>query len=163
MPKKIRVKVRKIIDKKVNLSTLKKQLIKFTLIGLLAVFVDMASYYVLLNIFPLKMSSFFSNEAIAKTLSFICGMSITYTFNKLWTWKKSDKSKKRFAKFACLYGASLIINVSVNSFLLYLLYDKKELIDLPFKYLIAFIGATGISASVNFIGQKTWVFKSVIE
>tara|TARA_B110000046_G_C12849820_1_gene337247 strand:- start:538 stop:675 length:138 start_codon:yes stop_codon:yes gene_type:complete len=31
---------------------------------------------------------------------------------------------------------------------------------LYFKYLIAFITATGVSASLNFIGQKFWVFKT---
>jgi len=27
------------------------------------------------------------------------------------------------------------------------------------KYLVAFIGATGVSSIINFIGQKFWVFK----
>jgi len=34
------------------------------------------------------------------------------------------------------------------------------LIDLPNKYLIAFLGATCVSALINFAGQKFWVFKA---
>lgn len=142
------------------MSPLKKQLVKFTLIGILAVIVDLICYYILLNILPEKLLSTISNEAFAKTLSFICGMTVTYTFNKLWTWKTKDRSKKRVVKFALLYGSSLLINVGVNSLLLFMLHENKTLIDLPYKYFIAFIGATGTSAVVNFIGQKFWVFKS---
>lgn len=36
---------------------------------------------------------------------------------------------------------------------------QKNILDLPFKYLIAFVGATGMSAVVIFVGQKFWVFR----
>lgn len=145
-----------------NISPLKKQLIKFTLIGILAVIVDLIFYYILLNALPEKLFSTLSNEAFSKGLSFICGMTVTYVLNKFWTWKKNNRSRKRIAKFSFLYGLSLLINVGVNTVLLFTLYEFKLLIDLPNKYLIAFIGATGVSACVNFIGQKFWVFNSKI-
>lgn len=145
-----------------EISPLKKQLIKFTLIGILAVIVDLICYYILLNTIPEKLLLIISNEAFSKGLSFICGMTVTYTLNKFWTWKKNDRSRKRIAKFAFLYGLSLLINVGANSVLLFTLHESKSLIDLPNKYLIAFIGATGLSACVNFIGQKFWVFNSNI-
>lgn len=85
-------------------------------------------------------------------------MSVTYSLNKIWTWKKNDRSKKRIFKFSILYGISLVLNVIVNSVLLYLLHEYKSVIDLPYKYLFAFIGATGFSAVFNFTGQKFWVF-----
>jgi putative flippase GtrA len=31
---------------------------------------------------------------------------------------------------------------------------------LPYKYFIAFVGASGLSAAVSFMGQKFWVFKT---
>jgi putative flippase GtrA len=142
-----------------QLSPVKKQLIKFTLIGMLAVLVDLACYYTVLTLLAEDFDTFVSHEAFAKTISFLCGMVVTYSLNKLWTWKKKDKSKSRLVKFAGLYGFSLFINVFTNSTLLYLLEEYKDLLNLPYKYFIAFIGATCASAALNFLGQKFWVFK----
>ena len=142
-----------------SLPDLKKQLVKFTMIGVLAVLVDLACYYLLLNVVPEKMMGFVPNESVAKTISFLCGMSVTYSLNKLWTWKKRDRSASRMAKFGVLYGFSLVMNVAVNSSLLFLLHHFNYVLDLPGKYLIAFVGATGFSAVMNFLGQKFWVFR----
>ena len=141
------------------LHPLKKQIIKFTLIGVLAVLTDMACYYLFLQVFPEHMVNAYSNEAIAKSLSFMCGMVVTYSLNKIWTWKQTNRSHTRLVKFAVLYGLSLLLNVFTNSVLLYLLHEYNSVINLPHKYLIAFIGATGVSALVNFAGQKFWVFR----
>jgi len=61
-----------------SISPLKKQLIKFTLIGVLAVMVDLTCYYILLNIFPENWTFGFHIEDFAKAISFLCGMSVTY-------------------------------------------------------------------------------------
>lgn len=147
-----------VFNKLHELSDLRKQLIKFTMIGVLAVLVDLVCYYLLLHAIPEKLLGFISNESIAKTISFLCGMSVTYTLNKIWTWKKRDSSKIRMVKFVSLYGFSLVMNVAVNAALLYLLHSFAYILDVPFKYFIAFIGATGFSAIMNFVGQKYWVF-----
>ncbi len=143
-----------------RLSPIRKQLIKFSLIGILAVIVDLAFYYLFLNIFPDDRFLVVSNEVVAKSISFICGMSVTYTFNKYWTWKMKDRSQRRLLIFSLLYSVSLIINVGFNSLLLYLLHESPVLYELPYKYLIAFMGASGLSASMNFMGQKYLVFRS---
>ena len=142
-----------------NYSPLKKQVIKFILIGILAVIVDLICYYLLLRVLPEKAFSAMSNEVFAKTISFLCGLNVTYIFNKSWTWKHSNKSSKRFVKFIILYSFSLLINVFMNSFLLRILHKNIAFSLFPFKYFVAFIGATLLSASFNFIGQKAWVFK----
>jgi putative flippase GtrA len=143
-----------------EISPLKKQLVKFTLIGLLAVSVDLLCYFILLNLLPEKMFQTIGNEALAKSISFICGMTVTYFLNKFWTWKKKDRSQKRLVKFGLLYGIALLINVGTNSGLLYVLHQYRNLLDLPYKYFIAFVGASGLSAAVSFMGQKFWVFKT---
>ncbi|MFA5298558.1 MAG: GtrA family protein [Lutibacter sp.] len=143
-----------------TISPLKKQLVKFTLIGLLAVSVDFLCYFILLNILPEKLFQAVGNEAVSKSISFMCGMTVTYFFNKFWTWKKKDRSQKRLFKFVILYAIALLINVGTNSGLLYILHQYKTLVDLPFKYVIAFVGASGLSASFSFMGQKFWVFKT---
>ena len=143
-----------------EISPLKKQLVKFTLIGLLAVSVDLLCYFILLNTFPEKLFQAVGNEALSKSISFMCGMTVTYFLNKFWTWKKKDRSHKRMVKFVFLYGIALLINVGSNSALLYVLHQYRNFVDLPFKYLIAFVGASGLSASFSFMGQKFWVFKN---
>ncbi|MEO9258528.1 MAG: GtrA family protein [Crocinitomicaceae bacterium] len=146
-----------------NLSELpdyQKQFIKFVLIGMLAVLVDLACYYFFLSIFPEKFGTFFTNEMISKSCSFVCGSFVTYNLNKYWTWKQTNKSHKRFVKFFSLYLISLLINVSVNSGMLYLLLNVSSFEVIPAKYLVAFVMATGISALFNFFGQKWWIFKS---
>ncbi len=137
-----------------------KQAIKFIIIGIMAVVTDMIFYYLFLSIFPEKIYGF-ENEMIAKGLSFLCGFSVTYTFNNRWTWRKSDHSRSRFIKFISLYGISLVLNVLLNSGLLYLLEEVKTIIEIPKPYFFAFIGATGFSSVFNFLGQKFWVFKNV--
>jgi len=141
-----------------SVSPLQKQLIKFTLIGITAVLVDLSCYYSFLNLLPEKPFGY-NNEPIAKALSFLCGLTVTYFFNKRWTWKQSNHSKKRFLKFIFLYAVSLMVNVSMNSLFLYILTETPVLQPIPYKYFIAFVGATGISSLLNFMGQKFWVFK----
>ena len=58
-----------------RLSEGKKQLTKFAFIGGLAVLTDLACYYLFLQLFP--DDAFprpLDNEAVAKTLSFLCGL-----------------------------------------------------------------------------------------
>jgi putative flippase GtrA len=141
-------------------SPLKKQIIKFTFVGAVAALADLSFYYLFLQILPEHIIATFSNESIAKALSFVIGTTVTYYLNKFWTWRRKGRSTKGFLKFLALYACSLTMNVAVNALLLYLLHNFAALGDLPNKYLIAFIGAAGASAVVNFIGQKFWVFKT---
>jgi putative flippase GtrA len=143
-----------------TLSENKKQLTKFVLIGGLAVLTDLVCYYIFLNTIP---SSLFprpgDNEAVSKTLSFLCGLSVTYWFNKRWTWRRKDRDNMRLAKFLLTYGVSLVLNVGINSGLLYLLHDQPMFAEVPFKYLVAFVGATGFCSVFNFLMQKFWIFR----
>jgi putative flippase GtrA len=61
-------------------------------------------------------------------------------------------------KFVLLYAMSLVLNVALNSSFLFILKEYSYIFDFPFKYFIAFIGATGFSSIFNFLGQKFWVF-----
>jgi len=142
------------------LSENKKQLTKFVLIGGLAVLTDLACYYVFLNIIPTNaFAGRLDNEAVSKTLSFLCGLSVTYWFNKRWTWRRKDRDNRRLAKFLLTYGISLVLNVGINSGLLHLLHEQPMFAGVQFKYLIAFVGATGFCSAFNFVGQKFWIFK----
>ncbi len=142
------------------LSENRKQLTKFVLIGGLAVLTDLACYYIFLNLIPADaFSPPLDNEAVSKTLSFLCGLSVTYWFNKRWTWRRKGRDNGRLMRFLLVYGMSLLLNVGINSGLLHLLHTQPLLSAVPFKYLIAFMGATGFCSAFNFVMQKFWIFK----
>jgi putative flippase GtrA len=143
-----------------RLTETNKQLVKFVFIGGFAVLTDLAFYYLFLNILPERaFGGWVENEALAKSLSFLCGLSVTYQFNKRWTWRRKDRSNRRLVKFLMLYGVSLVLNVSLNTFFLYELHENALLEAVPFKYFVAFVGATGICAASTFVGQKFWIFR----
>lgn len=137
-----------------------KQIVKFGFIGVLAVLTDLAAYWVFLQVLPdMNVVGAFGNEALAKTLSFLCGLMVTYHLNKRWTWRRKDRSDRRLVKFMLTYGFSLVMNVSINTGLLHLLHTKEWLASVPNKYFVAFAGATGFCSVFNFLMQKFWVFR----
>ncbi len=139
----------------------RKQLVKFGFIGGLAVLTDLACYYLLLQLLPeALLPPPWSNEAVAKTLSFLCGLMVTYHFNKRWTWRRKDRSNRRLVMFMALYGMSMVLNVSLNSLFLWVLHQHSTWSWVPRKYLVAFFGATAICAGFNFMGQKFWIFRT---
>lgn len=142
-----------------SLSENKKQLTKFVLIGGLAVLTDLAFYYVFLNLIPADaFAPPVNNEAVSKSLSFLCGLSVTYWLNKHWTWRRKDRDTGRLMRFLLVYGVSLLLNVATNAGLLHVLHTQPLFATVPVKYLIAFMGATGFCSAFNFVGQKFWIF-----
>ena len=137
-----------------------KQIVKFGFIGVLAVLADLAAYWILLQVLPeMVVVGAFGSEAVAKTLSFLCGLLVTYHLNKRWTWRRRDRSDRRFVKFMLTYGVSLVMNVSINTAMLHLLHTQPMLEPVPNKYFVAFAGATGFCSVFNFLMQKFWVFR----
>lgn len=118
----------------------KKEIIRFLIAGFCAVGMDLISYNILLN---------FVNYNIAKGFSFFLGTAISFFINKYWTFKKDEKSFREILNFSLLYLGTLAINIITNHYVL---------IASDFIFL-AFLIATGISAAINFLGQKFWVFK----
>lgn len=155
-----------LIEKINSLPDIQKQLVKFFIIGVLATLVDLMIYYILLQLIPVFELDFDlvgeqfnpNNKDLSKSMSFVIGSLVTYNLNKFWTWKQKDRSNKRFVKFYTLYGVSLMINVFMNKLALYILHENELFMELPYKFLIAFVFATGVSAVFNFAGQKLWVF-----
>ena len=144
----------------VALSESQKQLVKFGLIGVLAVLTDLSTYWLFLNSLPEQLTvGSVRNEVVAKALSFLCGLLVTYQLNKRWTWRRKDRSNRRLVKFMLTYGISLVLNVTINTGMLELLHHQDPFTALPFKYFIAFVVATGVCASFTFVGQKFWIFR----
>lgn len=151
---------RKIKTKSKNLPDVHKEFIKFVMIGTMSVMVDLVLYYIFLEIFPEKFMILLTNEMVAKALSFIGGLAVTYYFNLYWTWKLRGYPQGGFMiKFIILYSGSLVLNVFTNSAFLYIMHNWDVLSSIPYKYLVAFVVATAVSGILNFVGQKFWVFK----
>ena len=143
-----------------NVAEHNKQLVKFGLIGVLAVLTDLGCYWILLNVLPENaLPGMLGNEALAKTLSFLCGLMVTYHLNKRWTWRRRDRNDRRFVKFMLTYGISLLLNVGINTAMLFLLHEREVFAPVPHKYLMAFVVATGLCSGFNFLGQKFWIFR----
>lgn len=117
-----------------------RQLIRFLVVGSTAVLIDLLVYTLLITFLPI---------VIGKAVSFLSGTVFAYVANKLWTFEKNGRDHVEMLSFFALYGTTLLINVSVNQLVLYIL---------PGYIIWAFLAATGTSTVLNFIGQKWWVF-----
>lgn len=124
------------------MSGVSREVIKFSISGIGAVFVDFITYYALID---------FLAFSLAKGMSFLTGSLVSFTANKYWTFKKHEKSVVEVVKFYSLYLFSLGTNVTLNSLVL----DYN--VNLVY---IAFLVATGASVVINFIGLKYWVYKA---
>lgn len=120
---------------------IKRQLPRFLVVGSTAVLIDFLVYTVLIAFLPI---------ATSKTVSFLSGTVFAYFANKLWTFEQKERDHVEMVSFFVLYGTTLLVNVSVNQLVLYIL---------PGYILWAFLAATGTSTILNFIGQKWWVFR----
>jgi len=123
------------------MNQLKREMSRFLMAGFCAVGIDMGSYFLLLKVLPTEYS---------KGTSFLFGTIAAYYINKYWTFENKTKSYGEMSKFAILYLSTLGANVLVNRIVLNTFHTT----------LVAFLMATGVSAVLNFIGQKWWVFKN---
>lgn len=126
---------------------MKKQLLRFLLVGTSTVLLDFLSYKIFLY--------FGVSHSLAKTCSFLIGTIYAYFMNKHYTFEKGDQHKTDFVKFMILYLVSLGLNVGVNHLMLQALSGFRS----DWVVTVAFLFATGTSTVTNFIGQKFWVFR----
>lgn len=96
----------------------------------------------------------------AKTFSFLSGSLVAYLLNKFITFKSLKRSISEMIRFVILYLSTLVANVTINSFCIYIITNKAtHLISHPL--IFAFLFATSVSTILNFLGQKFFVFKKI--
>ena len=134
------------IFKSLNFFWKKSQLTRFLFVGGTTVLIDFTFYslLVLLGI----------NTKFAKGFGFLIGTIFAYFANRKITFRSSHSGVFRFVIFSVLYISTLIVNVVTNEVVLYILTFSKM------SYLLAFLIATTLSATMNFIGMKYIIFPS---
>lgn len=128
---------------------IKLQFAKFLVVGSLTVGLDFLVYLGLI-------SAEIATTDIAKLLGFLSGTIFAYFANQFWTFKNQNEVAigSSLWRFGLLYGLTLLVNVSVNSVFLGCLDGQAYQIQ------YAFLIATCLSALLNFLGMKYFVFKS---
>ncbi len=121
------------------------QVARFLVVGTTTVAIDFAVYSLLLLLGGAVASS--------KGIGFVAGTLFAYFANRLWTFN-AQGGLDRIARFFVVYGVNLGVNVGLNSVVLALLgYEQIDIV-------LAFLVATGTSATLNFLGMKFLVFKA---
>jgi putative flippase GtrA len=127
----------------------KRELVIFLLVGSLTVLVDFITYRGLIEFQVMEVH-------MAKALGFVVGTLVAYFANRFWTFSHESYVPGSALRFAALYSSTLGANVFINALSLKLFADAAA------AFQVAFLFATGISASLNFLGLKFFVFRTVI-
>jgi putative flippase GtrA len=125
---------------------IKRELAIFLVVGALTVLVDFVSYRGLIGFGVMAVD-------MAKATGFLIGTLFAYFANRFWTFGHKPHVRGSAWRFAVLYASTLGANVLINSLALKLFVDAVAAIPL------AFLVATGVSSSLNFLGMKFFVFR----
>jgi putative flippase GtrA len=126
---------------------IRRELFWFLLIGCSVTLID----YLIYNGLVLTTSL---PTGVAKAIGFMIGTLCAYVANRLLTFRHQKPKSGSMLRFGLLYGATLLANVSINGFMLHVLPAH------PLTLTTAFVCATIVSATLNFIGMKLFVFPS---
>lgn len=125
---------------------IRRELGTFLVVGFLTVLIDYSTYRSLASGQLLSVDS-------AKGVGFITGTVFAYFANRFWTFGHRRHAAGSVWRFALLYAVTLSANVAINALAL-------ALIALPGAVQFAFLIATAASATMNFVGMKSFVFKT---
>jgi putative flippase GtrA len=92
----------------------------------------------------------------AKAVSFIAGTTTAYLINRRWTFRASP-STRRFIAVVVLYAVTFALQVGLFS-LLFTFLTAQGLSRLTVQ-IIAFVIAQGVATTVNFIVQRSVIFR----
>lgn len=127
---------------------LRTQLVQFVVTGGLSAVVDFG----LLNAFM----ALGLDYTWAKVFSFIAGTTTAYLINRRWTFQ-AEPSKRRFAAVVALYAITFAVQVGLWTLCYPWLLSAtgNELVA----RVVGFVIAQGVATTVNFIVQRTLIFR----
>jgi len=130
---------------------IKRELAIFLIVGLLTIAIDFSIYRGLIYLGS-------DGVNITKGLGFIGGTIFAYFANHFWTFKEQDTRSGSIARFTMVYIIGLSVNIFVNYLSILILNHFTNRIDHQQAILLAFLLATSVSATLNFLGMKFFVF-----
>lgn len=119
-------------------SETRRHLLRFGVIGVTSVLIDLTVYSGLLALMVLPTP--------AKGVSYVAGMVFGFLGNKFWTFGSRRGSASEPVTYLLIYSITLAINMAVNAGVLQQSGSKW----------MAFVLATGVSTVLNFLGLR-WV------
>jgi putative flippase GtrA len=136
------------IDERESSLGLRGQLVRFVLTGGLSAIVDFGLLVILMALGL--------GHTPAKATSFIAGTTTAYLINRRWTFRASP-STRRFIAVVVLYAVTFALQVGLFS-VLFTLLTAQGLSQLTVQ-IIAFVIAQGVATTVNFIVQRSVIFR----
>lgn len=127
---------------------IKRELVIFLIVGASTVLVDFMTYRGLIEFQVMEVE-------MAKATGFLVGTLFAYFANRFWTFGHKSHAPGNAWRFLAWYASTLGANVLINALALRLLTEMPTAIQL------AFLLATGVSACLNFLGMKLFVFKPI--
>ena len=129
----------------------------------LAVFLVVGSLTALIDFITYRLLSWSEIVGIdwAKAAGFLIGTLFAYLANRLCTFRHASAAPGSAGRFMLVYATTLGANVLVNAIMLALLQRLSTAFPAvsPAAIPMAFLIATGVSATLNFIGMKWYVFR----
>ncbi len=123
--------------------------LRFLVVGSTTVLVDFVTYVGLLALG--------TNISVAKALGLVVATLFAFAANRIWTFKVVHYSHGQFVRFLFAYAVASATNVGVNALGVWIL-GTGEL-----GLTIAYLAATGTSATMNFLSMKFFVFATWME
>ena len=123
------------------------QLARFVAVGVLSACVDFGILWLLMRAGL--------GHTPAKAISFVAGTTTAYLINRRWTFGATG-STKSFIGVLALYGSTFVVQVGLFSLLYPWLFDRWGYTPAQ---VVAFVIAQGVATTVNFVVQRTVIFR----
>jgi putative flippase GtrA len=136
------------LDERESPLELRDQLVRFVITGGLSAIVDFGLLVILMGVGL--------SHTPAKSISFVAGTTTAYLINRRWTFR-AEPSKRRFLAVVVLYALTFALQVGIFSVLFEFL-TAQGLSRLTVQ-IIAFVIAQGVATTVNFVIQRTVIFR----
>lgn len=134
---------------------LRREIKIFIVVGLLTVLIDFLTYRGLLW-------SHLLGTNMAKASGFLAGTLFAYVANRFWTFNQTRHASGSAFRFMIVYLCNLGVNVLTNSLVLRELATSNISLNIHSagRVFVAFLFATLLSATLNFLGMKFYAFKA---